>query len=447
MVDIDSKSLGNYINDTRGYNSRSTDNGYNYESEKKKYKREEYKIYKNTIFDILKQVYPKFNEYLEEDNSINIDKLFKERFSKSKTIDDDMLDDLYNIFSNILKAGSISDYLPEILDYIDSNREIIKNKSSLSILNKIVEVFENDEKYIKSRNTRSLFEENTNVSSLKDLFGDLYNFLYKNNKNLELEKTLNNIYDRLIICLHDDKTQISLRMIPHFKNILRLEPIEKSNIIDIYETIDNIYKSKYDVLIIDKTINLLNMSIISYRTKNYSKFNFIKNLKNINLQINSKGILNFIQTNSNNLLNKNVPNSNLVLIASDYMLNNIVKSKELKNGSTKGIILTTLLSLMEPKTFNRFTYTIQRDIRKCNNPLASYIKEVLFIPDTSSDDNVSGSRIRNRVGRNSFSVPIRKKVIKDLLSFIEGNYTRSQHLDLAIKVIKSNISTKSFIQQ
>lgn len=446
MVDIDNKSVGSYINDTGEYNSKSTNNNH-YESAKKNYKREEFKIYKDAIFDILKQVYPKFNEYLEEDNNINLEKIFKERFSKSKTIDDDMLDDLYNIFKNIVKDGSISDYFPEILNYIHENREMIKNKSSLSILNKIVEIFENDDNYIKSRNTRSLFEDSSNIRSLKDLFSDLYNFLYLNNKNLALDKTLNNIYDRLIVCLHENRSQISLRLVPHFKNILRLEPIEKSNIIDIYETVDNRYKSKYDLLIIDNILSLLNMGIIAYRTNDYSQFNFINNIKNIKMDINSKGALNFIHTNSNNLLNKNVPNSNLVLIASDYMLNTIVKSNKMKNDATKGIVFATLLSLMEPTTFNRFAYTVQRDIRKCNNPLATYIKEVLFIPDTSQDDKLAGSRIRSRVGRNSFSVPIRKKVIKDLLTYVEGNYDISKHLELAVKAVRSNISTKTIVQQ
>lgn len=449
MVDIDNNSVGSYINDTGNPKSSSTDNNeYSSNSSKQKsYKREEYKIYKDAIIDILKQVYPKINDYVKDDNNINLEKLFKERFSKSKTIDDNTLDDLYDIFKNIVKDGSISDYFPEILNYIDSNREIIKNKSSLSILNKIVEVFEQDDMYIKTKNTTTLFQETCDVKSLKDLFSDLYNFLYLNNKSLELNKTLNGIYDRLIVCLHENKSQISLRLIPHFKNILTLETIEKSTIIDIYETVDNRFKSKYDLLIIDNILNLLNMGIISYRTHDYSHFNVINNLKNIKMDINSKGALNFLHQNSNNLLNKNIPNSNLILIASDYMLNSIMKAKKMKNDATKGIIFSTLLSLMEPTTFNRFAYTVQRDIVKGNNPLAVYIKDVLFIPNTNQDDKVAGSRIRNRVGRNSYSVPIRKKVIKDLLTYLESNYDISKHLELAMKAIKSNISTKTIIQQ
>ena len=445
MVDVDNKSLGSYINDTS--EPRSTNNNYSQSSKQKNYKREEYKIYKDAIIDILKQVYPKINDYVKDDNNINLEKLFKERFTKSKTIDDTMLDDLYDIFKNIVKDGSISDYFTEILNYIDSNREMIKNKSSLSILNKIVEIFEQDDNYIKSKNTKSLFEDSGDIKSLKDLFTDLYNFLYLNNKNLELDKTLNGIYDRLIVCLHENKSQISLRLIPHFKNILTLETIEKSTIIDIYETVDNRYKSKYDLLIIDNILSLLNMGIISYRTHDYSHFNFINNLKNIKMDINSKGALNFLHRNSNNLLNKNVPNSNLILIASDYMLNTIMKAEKMKNDATKGIIFSTLLSLMEPTTFNRFAYTVQRDIGKGNNPLANYIKEVLFIPNTNLDDKVAGSRIRNRVGRNSYSVPIRKKVIKNLSSYVESNYDVSKHLELAVKAIRSNISTKTIIQQ
>ena len=133
----------------------------------------------------------------------------------------------------------------------------------------------------------------------------------------------------------------------------------------------------------------------------------------------------------------------MIIILSDYVLNSIRKKSV--STPTHGLTFSLLLSVMDPKTFNRFVYTIQRDFIKPNtNPLFNTIKEELEIK--SIDDNPEyGERMRKRLNR-SYDFPIRKRAIKTITRTMKENHTFNKHLELLDKTITNNITTKQIIK-
>ena len=407
------------------------------------------------LLNILKETYPELDTLIDENNSLNlnnivnselfdkvlVNKKFKKviktglKYSNKNEVNNTEEGNLFNIFN----TNNITVFLPEFKKYIKKNN---KHRS----INNIVNILENDEKITKNKDFNTLFNDYENEKTLEDLLLDLYKLYNNQNTNdkslednqINIKETIYNIYDKVIF--YGFKNNMLLRIIPQLKNILYLETINKSNVLNIYDSMDNIHKSKYDILLLDKLINLTNSSIRTIKHKEYNNFNIIKRIKNKKITSNELG--SYLIDNSNNLLNHQVENSNIIIIMADYVLNSIRKKSE--SSPTQGLTFSLLLSFMEPKTFNRFVYTVQRDFNTTNtNPLFNTIKEELEIKDI--DDTEYSGRMRKRLNR-SYDFPIRKRAIKTIIQIVKERHTLNQHLELLEKTATTNINTKHIIK-
>jgi len=405
----------------------------------------------NIFINILNEVFPESNKFFTESNSINIPEIINsnlfdeiqinEKFKKviKTTVNYTYLqednDNEDNI--NILQAikNDITILIPEIKKYSKKHN---KNKT----INKVVDILDRDNELTRTKNLNTLFSDyNTTEKTLEELLIDLIkqNTTKSNNKNLNLKETLYNIYDKLL--LYGSKSTVILRLIPHIKNIFYLENIDKRKVLDIYESISDKRKGKYDTLLLDKLITVVNTSTKSIKTKNYTSFDIINKVKNRN--VSSTFIADYLINNCNNLLNNNVENSNIIIILSDYILNSIRKKKTYD--PFQGLTFSLLLSFMEIKTFTRFIYSIQSDLQKKSiNPLFNTISKELQINDNPDEELYSG-RIRKRLNRD-YNFPIRKKIIKNLVLDIKENHTLNKHLLLIEKITLTNINTKDIIK-
>jgi len=410
----------------------------------------------NIFINILKEVFPESNNFFTENNSINIPGLINSnlldktkinpKFKKVikttinyKYLQEDNDDDDTNILQAIKNDATI--LIPEIKKYSKKHN---KNKA----INKVVDILDMDNELTRTKNLNTLFTDyNTTEKTLEELLIDLVKLNntesnsrnLNSNLNLNLKETLYNIYDKLL--LYGSKSTVILRLIPHIKNIFYLDRIDKRKVLDIYDSISDKHKGKYDTLLLDKLINVVNTSTKSIKTKNYSSFDIINKVKNRN--ISSTVIADYLINNCNNLLNNNVENSNIIIILSDYILNSIRKKKTYD--PFQGLTFSLLLSFMELKTFTRFIYSIQSDIDKESiNPLFNTISKELKINDNPDEELYSG-RIRKRMNRQ-YDFPIRKRIIKNLVLDIKQNHTLNKHLLLIEKLTLTNISTKAIIK-
>jgi hypothetical protein len=404
----------------------------------------------NIFINILKEIFPEYNKFFTENNSINIPEIINsdlfneikinEKFKKIikttvnyKFLQENNEDNEDN--TNILQAikNDITILIPEIKKYSKKNT---KNKT----INKVVDILDRDNELTRTKNLNTLFTDyNTNEKTLEELLIDLVkqNTTKSNNKNLK--ETLYNIYDKLL--LYGSKNAIILRLIPHIRNIFYLEYINKRKILDIYDSISDTHKGKYDTLLLDKLITIVNITTKSIKTKNYTSFDIINKVKNHN--ISSKTIADYLINNCNNLLNNNVENSNIIIIFSDYMLNSIRKKKTYD--PFQGLTFSLLLSFMEIKTFTRFIYSIQSDLNKESiNPLFNTLIKELKIND-NPEEVLYGGKIRKRLDRQ-YDFPIRKRIIKNLVLDIKKNHTLNKHLLLIEKFTLTNISTKAILR-
>lgn len=404
----------------------------------------------NILINILKEVFPESNNFFTENNSINIPALINsELLDKTK---------INPKFKKVIKTTINYKYLPENNDDDDLNLlQAIKNDVTILIpeikkyskkhntnkaINKVIDILDRDSELTKTKNLNTLFTDyNTNEKTLEELFIDLVklNTTKSKSNNKNLKETLYNIYDKLL--LYGSKSAVILRLIPHIKNIFYLERIDKRKVLNIYESMSDKHKGKYDTLLLDKLISIVNTSTKSIKTKNYTSFDIINKVKNRN--ISSSIIADYLINNCNNLLNNNVENSNIIIILSDYILNSIRK----KNiyDPFQGLTFSLLLSFMELKTFTRFIYSIQSDLdKKTINPLFNTIREELKIND-NPDEELNSGRIRKRVDRQ-YDFPIRKRIIKNLVLDIKQNNTLNKHLLLIEKITLTNISTKAIIK-
>jgi len=405
------------------------------------------------LINVLKVVFPESNEYFTENNSINIPGLINSNLLDRTPINDDFKKAIktavHYTYSNKEKNNNTDDDInmlhaikndPTIL--IPEIKKYSKKYSKSKTINKVVEILDRDNELTKVKNLNTLFSNyNTTEKTLEEMIIDLVklNNTKSNNKDLNLKETLYNIYDKLL--LYGSKNTIILRFIPHIKNILYLERIDKQKVLNIYDSISEKYKGKYDALLLDKLLNIVNTSTKSIKTKNYSNFNIIDKIKNNNLS--TSNIADYLINNCNNLLNNNVDNSNIIIILSDYMLNSIRKKKTYD--ASQGLTFSLLLSFMEIKTFTRFIYSIQSDLHKESiNPLFDTIIKELKIND-NPDEVLYGGRIRKRLNRQ-YDFPIRKRIIKNLVLNIKENYTLNKHLQLIENFTLTNISTKSILK-
>ena len=403
------------------------------------------------LINILKEIFPESNSIFNENNTINIPGL----------INSDLLDKI-NIspnFKNVMKTTA--DYLHEHVDGNTNILQAIKNDASILIpeikkyskkhinnrsINKVIDILDRDNELTKTKNLNTLFTDySSNEKSLEELLIDLVklNTRESNSSNLKstsnLKKTLYDIYDKIL--LYGSRDAFMLRLIPHIKNIFYLDSIDKRKVLDIYETFPDKHRGKYDTLLLEKLISIVNKSTKSIKTKNYTSFDIINQLKNNN--ISTATITDYLIKNCNNLLNNNIENTNIIIILSDYTLNSIRKKNNYD--PFQGLTFSLLLSFMEPKSFTRFIYSIQSDLDKESiNPLFNTISKELKINDNPEEELNSG-RIRKRLNRQ-YDFPIRKKFIKNLVHDIKQYHTLNKHLLLIEKVTLTNISTKDIIK-
>ena len=410
------------------------------------------------LINILKVVFPESNAYFAVDNSINIPELINSNLLDKTPINDDfkkvIKTAVHYTYSNNKKNNTDNNtdgdtdngilhtikndptiLIPEIKKY---SKKYTKNKT----INKLIDILDRDNELTKAKNLNTLFNDyNTTEKTLEEMVIDLVklNTTKSSNTNLNLKETLYNIYDKVL--LYGSESAVILRLIPHIKNIFYLERIDKQKVLNIYDSVSDKHKGKYDTLLLDKLISIVNTSTKSIKTNNYSSFDIIDKIKNNNLSANS--ITDYLINNCNNLLNNNVDNSNIIIILSDYMLSSIRKKNIYE--PSQGLTFSLLLSFMELKTFTRFIYSIQSDLQKESiNPLFDTIIKELKIND-NPEEVLYGGRIRKRLNRH-YDFPIRKRIIKNLVHDIKQNHTLNKHLQLIEKFTLTNISTKAILK-